>query len=233
MKKSFTEKLSSLGASRPQPRDADFAKQLGINQKRTMTMLSLDVILPNPKNPRRSRSAQKFEELKESIKALGVLQAITVRPAFDQPGRYYVTFGEGRFLAAKDLGLSQIPATIKEQTEDEALIEAIAENVNRENMSSVDRARALVDLREALSKSAKFALSWDEVLTRAKTGLSRRQLFNYLGLLRLPEAIQEEIRSGVLSEQHGRALAKLLQQPDLLANAHAYMRTKKLSGPDS
>ena len=55
MKKSFTDKLKAIGGTRPQPRDEDFAEQIGINQKQTMTMLSLEVILPNPKNPRRSR----------------------------------------------------------------------------------------------------------------------------------------------------------------------------------
>ena len=233
MKKSFTDKLKTIGSNRPQPRDRDFAEQLGINPKRSMVMLSLEVILPNPRNPRRTRSAQKFEELKQSIAALGVLQPITVRPAHDQPGRYYVTFGEGRFLAAKELGLSQIPTTVKEQTEDEALVEAITENVIRENMNPVDRAQSLVDLREALSKSAQCALSWDEVLARVKTGMNRRQLFNYLGLLALPDPIQEEIRAGDLNEQQGRALRRLAKQPDLLANAHAYIRTKKLNGPEA
>lgn len=233
MKRSFSANLKKITGSRAQERDDNFADQLGINQKQTMTMLSLEVILPNPHNPRRTRSARKFEELKQSIKALGVLQAITVRPAHDQPGRYYVTFGEGRFLAAKELGLTQIPATVKEQTEDEALIEAIAENVIRENMNPVDRAHSLVDLHAALSKSAQCALSWNDVLASGKTGLSRRQLFNYLGLLTLPEAIQEEIRAGRLNEQHGRALRKLTNYPDLLANAHAYIQTKKLNGPEA
>lgn len=233
MKKSFSESLKKIGKHRAQPRGHDFADQLGINQKRSMTMLSLDAILPNPHNPRRTRSAQKFEELKQSIAALGILQAITVRPAYDQPGKYYVTFGEGRFLAAKDLGLTAIPATVKEQTEDEALIEAISENVIRENMNAFDRARSLMDLREALSKSAPGALSWDDVLASGKTGMNRRQLFNYLGLLRLPEAIQEEIRSGLLNERHGRALSRLRKDPELLAKAHVYIRRKKLSGPEA
>lgn len=233
MKKSLAASLKKLTQAQAQPRDADFADQLGINRKRSLTMLSLETILPNPNNPRRSRSPQKFEELKQSIAALGVLQAITVRPAHDQPGKYYVTVGEGRFLAAKEIGLSEIPAAVKEQTEEEALIDAISENVIRENMSAVDRARSLIELREALSKSAPGALSWDDVLASGKTGMNRRQLFNYLGLLRLPETIQEEIRSGALNERHGRALSRLRKNQDLLANAHAYIRRKKLSGPEA
>lgn len=233
MKKSALQRLKDLGSQRAQPREADFANKLELNRTRSMTTLPLEVILPNPNNPRRKRSPQKFDELKQSIAALGVLQAITVRPAQDQPGKYYVTFGEGRFLAAKDVGLLEIPVTIKEQSEDDALIEAISENVVREDMNAIDRAAALIRLREALSKSAQCALTWDQVLASGKTGLSRRQLFNYLGLLTLPEQVQEEIRAGALSEQHGRALRRLQKNPDLLANAHAYIRSKRLSGPDA
>jgi ParB family chromosome partitioning protein len=144
-----------------------------------------------------------------SIRERGVLQPIRVREIKANES-YEIVAGERRWRAAKEIGLAEIPAVIvHDQTPEQAQVDALIENVVREDLNAVDRAEALAQLRVNLGSP-----TWDELASRI--GITRRQVHNLLGLTTLPTAVQEDIRQGALTEKHGRALRLLRSQPKLL-----------------
>lgn len=226
MKKSAAEKLESLsiaGAARP-----SLGRTLGLDRGESLTTLALDKIVPNPNQPRRHRSEAKLEELTLSIRERGVLQPIRVREVKTNE-QYEIIAGERRWRSAKAAGLPEIPAVIvREQAPEQAYIDALIENIVREDLNPIDRAEALIQIRVNLGLR-----SWDEVGKVGPIGLSRQQIYNLLGLTALPEAVQADIRAGMLTEKHGRALRLLTKTPKLLEKAHHEIKAKQLSGDDA
>lgn len=223
MKKSFAGKFDSspIGPSKAET----MSDALGIERTQSLTTLSIDKIRPNPNQPRRRRSPVKFRELVDSIRARGLLQPIRVRE-IQTNAEYEIIAGEGRWLAHKELGIPEIAVVIvRDQTPEQAYIDALIENIVREDLNPVDRAEALIQVRVNLGSP-----SWDELSKQNAIGLTKRQIFNLLGLKQLPEAIQEEIRSGVLTEKHGRALRRLQNVPELFEQAHTQIVGEKLTG---
>ncbi|MGI0130348.1 MAG: ParB/RepB/Spo0J family partition protein, partial [Thermoplasmata archaeon] len=110
--------------------------------------LPLDAIEPDPDQPRREMSPEALAELAASIRQHGILQPIRVREV--GPRLHRIIAGERRWRAAREAGLSEIPAVVAEADDDQAFVEALIENVQREDLSVVDRARALRKLRETL-----------------------------------------------------------------------------------
>lgn len=223
MKKSAATKLDSLsiaGAARP-----SLGRTLGLDRSESLTTLALDKIVPNPNQPRRHPSEAKLEELTLSIRERGILQPIRVREVKTNE-QYEIIAGERRWRGAKAAGLTEIPAVIvREQAPDQAYIDALIENVVREDLNPIDRAEALVQIRVNLGLR-----SWDEVGKVGHVGLSRQQIYNLLGLTTLPDVVQADIRTGVLTEKHGRALRLLTKTPKALEKAHHEIKAKKLSG---
>jgi len=137
-----------------------------------------------------------------------------------------VRIDEGRWLAHKELDIPEIAVVIvRDQTPEQAYIDALIENVVREDLNPVDRAEALIQVRVNLGSP-----SWEELSSHNAIGLTKRQIYNLLGLKQLPETVQEEIRSGVLTEKHGRALRKIQKQPELFEQVHTQMIREKLTG---
>ena len=231
MKKDVLKNIRSFSDPERKRDTGITAEGLGLDKSQVLGELPVSQIAPNPDQPRTKRNPKKFEELRNSIRDRGVLQPIRV---LKTASGYQIIAGEGRWRAASELGLPTIPAVVvANQSTEQAYIDALTENVIREDMSALDRAEALIRLREHLQKVYPGRLSWDELAESGKTGLNRAQIFNLLGLTKLPDHIKESIRSGDLTEKHGRALRKLSKKPDLLETAYHHILDEKLSANEA
>jgi ParB family chromosome partitioning protein len=153
-------------------------------------------IRPNPDQPRRRLDPESIAGLSESIAAAGVIQPLIVRSLRD--GRYELIAGERRWRAARRAGLETVPALVRDEDEARRLETALIENVAREDLNSVDEARACATLVEDLG------ISKEELAGRL--GRSRPAISNLIRLLDLPPDVLEMLESGALSEGHGRAI---------------------------
>ncbi len=160
--------------------------------------LPLESLVPNPNQPRRAFDASALEGLAASVRASGVLEPIIVRPRGD---RYEIVVGERRWRAAQQAGLSQIPAQIRDVSDAEAIELALEENLLREDLNPIEEAHAFQRLL------AEFGWTQEDLARRI--GRNRSSIANTLRLLRLPEVIQEDLRTGQLSMGHARALLGL------------------------
>lgn len=159
----------------------------------------LDLIRANPHQPRRVFDPSAMEELAESIRQHGVLQAIVVRPQGDG---FELVAGERRTRAARMAGLSVIPATVRADITDAQMLElAMVENVQRQDLDPIERARGYRQMAEQLS------LTQEQVADRV--GLRRASVANHVRLLDLPEAAQAAVQAGLVSMGHARALLGL------------------------
>jgi ParB family chromosome partitioning protein len=158
--------------------------------------LPLDVISPNPRQPRHRLDEEHLQALTDSIRARGVIQPVLVRP--DPSGQYELIAGERRWRAAQLAGLERIPAVVRYHDDATSLELALIENMAREDLNPVEEARACAALVEELG------------LTREDVGLrvgrSRVAVSNLLRLLELPDEVLELLEQRRLSEGHGRAL---------------------------
>jgi len=163
--------------------------------------LSPDDIVPNAKQPRTEFRSEELEELVVSIREIGVLQPIVVRPiqgaAAGEP-QFELIMGERRLRASKQLGLATIPAVIKSTADEDMLRDALLENLHRANLNALEEASAYQQLL------ADFGITQDELANRI--GRSRPQITNTLRLLRLPASVQKRVAAGVLSAGHARAI---------------------------
>ncbi|MDJ0923587.1 MAG: ParB/RepB/Spo0J family partition protein [Acidimicrobiia bacterium] len=165
--------------------------------------LPLELIEPNPQQPRTRFDEDAMAALADSIRAVGVLQPIVVRPVED---KYVLIAGERRCRAARLAGLVEIPAVIKPEDTDDtvSLTEALIENVQREDLSPLEEAAGYRQLLED------FGLTHETVAQRV--GKSRSAITNTLRLLQLPAAIQVMVGDGSLSAGHARGLLALEDQ---------------------
>jgi len=190
-----------------------------VNAGKGMVRIKIDKLIPNPNQPRKTFFEQTISELGESIKEHGVLSPIIVRPAGD---KYEIVAGERRYKASGEAGLKEIPAIIKNVSNGDARIISLIENIQREDLNDIDRAAALRDLKESLT------LSWEKL--GKKLGLSKRRIFELVGLLNLPEEIKKDIQQKKLTERHGRALKQLIDKPKALQGVYGFIEKKKLTG---
>ncbi|MDR2603966.1 MAG: ParB/RepB/Spo0J family partition protein [Desulfovibrio sp.] len=164
-----------------------------------LVILPADDISPNPRQPRRDFSAGSLEELAASIRSQGLLQPLLVRPlGTANPGKYEIVAGERRWRACKLAGLTEIPAVIRSLSEQDTLIAALVENLQREDLNPLEEAFGLQALRQ------EFSLSQEEIAQ--KVGKSRSAVANSLRLLTLPESMRALLADGILSAGHGKAL---------------------------
>ena len=158
--------------------------------------IPVDMIEPNPFQPRMSFDQDALEELAESIRTLGLIQPITVRRKGD--GRYQIISGERRFRACQMAGMDMIPAYIRD-TNDQGMLEmAIVENIQRENLDPIEVAMSYQRLIEECS------LTQEQMAVRV--GKKRASVTNYLRLLKLPAKIQHDLKVGLLSVGHAKVL---------------------------
>src|SRR3954469_16946756 len=158
--------------------------------------LPLELIRPNPAQPRTRFDPASISSLAASIADAGIVQPLIVRPLAD--GRYELTAGERRWRAAREAGFQTVPAIVRDEAEAGRLQTALIENVAREDLNPVDEARACAALVEDLGLSK-------EALAR-RLGRSRSAISNLIRLLDLPDEALELLASGELSEGHGRAI---------------------------
>jgi ParB family chromosome partitioning protein len=171
-----------------------------------LRQLPVELIGPNPQQPRRHFDEASLEALAASLGESGVLQPVLVRPKAG--GRYELVAGERRWRAAQIAELETIPALVREREDSASLELALIENMVREDLNPIEEARACAALIEELG------LTREEVGRRV--GRSRVAVSNLLRLLDLPEEVVEMLDDGLLSEGHGRAL--------LLADDHGERR---------
>jgi ParB family transcriptional regulator, chromosome partitioning protein len=168
--------------------DADSTQQL--------RELPIDLITPNPAQPRRRFDEEGLQALAGSLGEQGVLQPVLVRPK--PGGTYELVAGERRWRAAQIAGMDVIPALVRPHDDAQALELALVENMAREDLNPAEEARACAALVEELG------LTREEV--GRKVGRSRVAVSNLLRLLELPDEVIEMLEQGKLSEGHGRAL---------------------------
>jgi ParB family chromosome partitioning protein len=158
--------------------------------------IPVGLVEPNPFQPRTAFDEETLVSLSASIRELGVLQPILVRPV--DSGRYQLIAGERRWRAAKRAGLATIPALVRESNDRSSLEQAVVENLHRNDLNALEEAAAYQQLIED------FELTHDEVATRV--GKSRSAVTNTLRLLQLPPSIQHLVADGRISAGHARAL---------------------------
>ncbi len=161
--------------------------------------ISLDQIEVNPFQPRTDFNEEALQELSESIKIQGIIQPITVRKL--GTGKYQLISGERRFQASKLAGLEKVPAYIREADDQQMLEMALIENIQRENLNSIEIALSY----QRLMNECK--LKQEELGDRV--GKNRTTVNNYLRLLKLPPDIQIALRDGKLSMGHARAIINI------------------------
>ncbi len=185
--------------------------ELSVSPSRGGGTLPLSLMRPGKFQPRRDIQPQPLDELAASIKANGVLQPIVIRalPAGQQDGaRYEIIAGERRWQAAKLAGLKDIPAIVREFSDREAALAALIENIQREELTSAEEARAFKRLVE------EFSLTHQEVAELV--GRSRAAVTNLMRLLELPPEIVALIDERALAMGHARALLGLGSDADRL-----------------
>jgi ParB family chromosome partitioning protein len=165
----------------------------------TFRELPVYAIRRNPRQPRAVFDDEPHEELKTSIREIGMLQPVVVRPIGD--GSYELVVGERRWRAAADLGLETIPAIIRETADDAMLRDALLENLHRVQLNALEEAAAYRQLLD------EFGTTHEELAQRI--GRSRSQVTNTIRLLNLPVAVQRRVAAGVLTAGHARALLAL------------------------
>lgn len=160
--------------------------------------IALDEIKKNPYQPRTYFNEEKLNELKESIEKNGLLQPIIVKKAVKG---YYIIAGERRYRAFELLGRKEIPAIVKEMTDEEMMVFAVLENLQREDLSALEESESYKNLMD------KMSLTQEELAK--KLGKSRPYIANSLRLLKLPAEIKNKLEQGVISAAHARTLLSL------------------------
>jgi ParB family chromosome partitioning protein len=170
-----------------------------------LTFANIEDIVANPYQPRREFGDEELRDLSTSILANGIIQPLVVRKGLYG---YQLIAGERRLRAAKLAGLKQVPIVVRKSTDREALEIALVENIQRENLNCIDEALAYLQLMQD------FNLTQDQ--TAERVGKDRSSVSNFVRLLRLPEAIIDDLKKGTLSFGHGKALLSLEDQDQRL-----------------
>ena len=182
---------------------------------RTIVNILIDSVVPNPHQPRTVFNEEALQELADSIKNSGVVQPILVRR---RGGNYELVAGERRLRAAKMAELSNIPAIIKEFSDQESAQLALIENLQREDLNAMDEAVAYGRL------VSEFNLSQADIAQ--KVSKSRSSVANTLRLLELPPEVQNGLRKGDLSAGHARALLSFDDKEKILAIFNDIIKNK-------
>jgi len=172
--------------------------------------VDINLISPNPKQPRTVFDEQELTELALSIKEVGLLQPPVVRSIGN--GKYQLIMGERRYRASKLAGLKSIPVIIRQTPDDQLLREALVENIHRSQLNPLEEGAAYQQLLND------FGYTHDELADRL--GKSRPAITNTMRLLNLPASVQRRVAAGVLSAGHARALLSLTDEKEIEALAN-------------
>ena len=171
--------------------------------------VDLDLLEPNPDQPRSVLDDSKLEELAQSIRSHGVIQPIVVTPNRRRQGGYHIVAGERRWRASQRAGLLRVPVVVREVEHTKRLEMALIENIQRENLNPIDEASAYKRLAD------EFELTQAQIAE--SVGKDRATVANYQRLLSLPPEVRADVAAGFLSMGHARALVAL---PDARAQRH-------------
>lgn len=196
---------------------AEDSSEQNIGSNERLEMLSVEVIHPGKYQPRRDTNPEALEDLASSIRAQGVIQPIIVRQL--KGGRYEIIAGERRWRASQLAGLREIPAIVRDIPDEAAVAIALIENIQRENLNSIEEAMALQRLLE------EFSMTHGEVADAV--GKSRASVTNLLRLLTLTDEVKMMLEHGDLEMGHARALLSLT--PDFQIDAAQTIVNKSLS----
>lgn len=161
----------------------------------TPNEIDIDLIEPNPQQPRTRFDDENLEELARSIRSNGIVQPIVVRRS---GSRYQIIAGERRWRAAQRVGLHRVPAVVRDVADDKLLELALIENIQRQELNPVEEAHAYRNLIDSIGLT--------QEMVAERVGKERSVITTSLRLLRLPSDLQDSIAEGVLSAGHGRAL---------------------------
>lgn len=209
--------LSALITSAAEPKAEAINESQGLRVR-------IDLITPSPFQPRRSFDEGKIEELAASIRNQGIIQPLVIRR---KENHYELIAGERRWRAAMKAGLTEVPAVIRDASDNEALQLALVENLQREDLNPIEEASGYRRLQEEFH--------WSQEETADKVGKSRPAIANSLRLLSLPNEVQQEITEGNLPAGQARALLGLHSEAlmistcrDVIAKGLSTRETEKL-----
>jgi len=228
--------------------DATDERLAGTRRIKNARLIEIEKIQPDPDQPRKTFPPESLIELANSIKQHGILQPITVE-YLEHKGYYMIISGERRYQAAKLVALPLIPCIIHDQVDKkDRYAKQLIENLQREDLSPIDKARALLEYKQRLGKNS----IWQEVEKTINISETRRKQF--ISLLKLPEDIQKEIvaigrrpSQNAVTEKHARALLMLNKYPDqqlelfeLIKNSYqqitgdeAIVKAREIKGKDT
>ena len=173
-------------------------QRLKMNNDDSVQFIELELIRPNPYQPRKTFEEERLNDLASSIQQHGILQPIVLRQTVQG---YYIVVGERRFRASKLAGLTEVPAIIKELSDEDMMELAIIENLQREDLNAIEEAESYKKMMTDLN------ITQQEVARRL--GKSRPYIANMLRLLQLPKNVAQMVQHGALSSAHGRTLLTL------------------------
>lgn len=206
---SITSKPQRLGRGLNAIFDTDdiLIKDKPSGAKSNISEIELSKIEPNQSQPRRTFDQELLEELSESIKSLGLIQPITLREEND--GKYTIISGERRFRASKLAGLTSVPAYVRSVDDNTMLEMALVENIQREELNSIEIAFTLNRLIE------ECGITQEQLADRV--GKKRSTVSNYIRLLRLPAEIQLSLNENLISMGHAKAIMSLDEKTQQIA----------------
>ncbi|MDW8105866.1 MAG: ParB/RepB/Spo0J family partition protein [Armatimonadota bacterium] len=193
-------------------------------------LIPINRIVEDPDQPRKGYDEESLQGLAESIRRHGLINPITVRPLPDGE-TYQIITGERRWRAAQLAGLTEIPCIVKQADYDFALTEQLIENLQREDLAPIDKARALQTLKQSQGLTNRELAQM--------LGLSERTISIWLGLLELPEEVGEQViaasgrpPAGSITESHARSLLEL-DDPELQARVAEKIREEELTSEET
>ncbi len=186
--------------------ESEAGEQAGQTNEAGIRDIPIDEIQPNPQQPRTRFEPASLTELATSIREHGVIQPVIVTERPDQPQRYWLITGERRWRAARQAGLTIVPAVVREATSQQLLELALVENLQRDDLSPLEEAAAFSTLID------RFDLTQAQVAYRV--GKSRSAVANAVRLLGLPAEVQAALNDGLISAGHARALLSLASDED-------------------
>jgi ParB family chromosome partitioning protein len=171
--------------------------------------IDVDMIYPNPYQPRKNFSPERIKDLADSMRETGMIQPVVVYRDEEDDNKYYLMVGERRWRAAQYLKWKKVPAIIRDITQDETIVGALVENIQREDLNAIEVAEGIEMLIKEMG------------LTQEKAGerlsMNRSTLTNYLRLLKLPEVVKQDVISAKISQGHARTILALEDNDDILA----------------
>jgi ParB family transcriptional regulator, chromosome partitioning protein len=210
----------------------------GTKRLRNARLINITRIKPDPDQPRKTFDQESLNELADSIREHGILQPITVEfVETDEGGYFKIISGERRYQASKIVGLKEMPCiTFSDVSANDRYARQLIENIQREDLSPIEKAVALISYKDRLGKNA----VWSDV--EKVVGISDRRRKQFIALLNLPENIQKEIvaigkrpAKNQVTEKHARALLLLNDQPEKQLDLFQSIKSKKtpITGDDA